>query len=171
MISVKVFVRIVVCVSVVSALLLGGCGKKSEERRAEEMTGEILKEATGKDVDVKMQGQNIRIQGQDSNAEISKTNVWPSEMFEDVPPFTAGKIERMTKSKGDGVKTFNVFFIDIQTNALKNYAAVLKEKGWEAQLTDMGRGGMISAQKDKLSLSFSFNQEDKKGVLAVLATQ
>lgn len=45
----------------------------------------------------------------------------------------------------------------------------LKEKGWQVQLMQMGKGGMISAKKDKLGMNFSFNAEDRKGTLAVFS--
>ncbi|MBA4367502.1 MAG: hypothetical protein C0403_07670 [Desulfobacterium sp.] len=171
MISAKVFIRIAVCTMVVSAMLLGGCGKKSEEKMAEEKMENMLKKATGKDVDVNIQGKGIKIEGQDSKAQISETSVWPPEMFEDVPKFTSGKIEHVTKTQEGSNQTFNIFFVDIDGNALKNYAAALNEKGWQTQILDMGKGGMISAQKDKLSMNFSFNSEDKKGLLGVFSAQ
>ena len=171
MISAKVFARIAMCIMIVSALLLGGCGKKSEEKKAEETMENMLKVATGKDVEVDIQGKDIKIEGQDSKAQIAETSVWPPEMFEDVPKFTAGKIEHVTKTQEGSHQTFNIFFVDIEGDALKNYAAALNEKGWQAQLLDMGKGGMISAQKDKLGMNFSFNAEDKKGLLAVFSAQ
>jgi len=169
--SAKVFFRIAVCIVVLSVLLLGGCGKKSEEKMAEQMMEKTLKDATGKDMDVDIQGKDIKIEGQDTKAQISETNVWPSDIFADVPQFTAGRIEHVTKSQADGNQTFNIFFADIQEDALKNYAAALKNKGWQAQLMDLGKGGMISAQKDKLGMNFSYNAEDKKGTLAVFSSQ
>lgn len=171
MISTKIFTRIAVCGMIVSALLLGGCGKKSEEKIAEETMENMLKVSTGKDVDVNIQGKNIKIEGQDSKSQISETSVWPPEMFEDVPKFTAGKIEHVTKTQEGSNQTFNIFFADIEGDALKKYLAALNEKGWQTQLMDMGKGGMISAQKDKLGMNFSFNTEDKKGLLAVFSTQ
>lgn len=169
MMSARGWFRTVVCILAVSALLLGGCGKKSEERMAEEQMEDMLKEATGKDVDVNIQGKDVTIEGQDTKAQIFETSVWPSDMFGDVPQFTAGTIEHVTRTQESGNQTFNIFFIDIQGDALKDYAAALKEKGWQAQLMQMGKGGMISAQKDKLGMNFSFNAEDRKGTLAVFS--
>jgi len=171
MISAKVFARIAMCIMIVSALLLGGCGKKSEEKKAEETMENMLKVTTGKDVEVDIQGKDIKIEGQDSKAQLSETSVWPPEMFEDVPKFTAGKIEHVTKTQEGSNQTFNIFFIDIEGDALKKYATTLNEKGWQTQLLDMGKGGMISAQKDKLGMNFSFNADDKKGLLAVFSAQ
>jgi hypothetical protein len=169
--SAKDWIRIMVSISAVSALLLGGCNQKSEERTAEKVTEKMLKATTGKEVDVKIQGKNIQIEGRETRVEISETTVWPSDMFQDVPPLTEGKIEHVTKSQEEGTRTFNIFFVDLQGDVLKNYAAALKEKGWEAQLMEMGKGGMISAQKNQLGLHFSVNQEDRKGTLAVFAAQ
>lgn len=171
MISAKVFARIVMCIMIAGALLIGGCGKKSEEKTAEETMENMLKVSTGKDVDVNIQGKDIKIEGQDSKAQLSETSVWPPEMFEDVPKFTAGKIEHVTKTQEGSNQTFNIFFVDIEGDALKKYTTALNEKGWKTQLMDMGKGGMISAQKDNLGMNFSFNAEDKKGLLAVFSAQ
>ncbi len=171
MISAKVFIRIALCGMIVSTLLFGGCDKKSEEKTAEETMENMLKVTTGKDVDVNIQGKSIKIEGQDSKAQLSETSVWPPEMFDDVPKFTTGKIEHVTKTQEGGNQTFNIFFVDIEGDALKNYTAALNEKGWQPQLMDMGKGGMIIAQKGKLGMNFSFNKEDKKGILAVFSAQ
>ena len=163
--------KMTVCILTMSALMLAGCDKKPEERKAEKITEQMLKGVMGKDVDVDIKGKNIKIEGQDSKVEISETNIWPSEMFEDVPKFTAGRIEHVTKTQEGGTQSFNIFFADIRGDALKEYDAELKGKGWQTQLMDMGKGGMISAQKDKLGLNFSSSQDDNKGILAVFSTQ
>jgi hypothetical protein len=152
MISAKGFVRTALCFLAVCALVVGGCGKKSEEKMAERAMEDMLKGVTGKDVDVNIQGKDIRIEDQDSKVQMSETSVWPTDMFADVPLFTAGRIEHVTKSQAEGTQSFNIFFIEIKGDAMKDYSAVLKEKGWQAQLMDMGNGGMISAQKENLFL-------------------
>jgi hypothetical protein len=171
MMSAKGWIRIMVTILALSTLLLNGCGKKSEERMAEEMTKKIIKQSTGKDVDVKMKGNNIKIEGQDSKTEIAQTTTWPLEMFKDVPQFTAGKIEHVVKAKEGGMQKFNIFFIEINSDALKNYADLLKEKGWQANLIQMGdKGGMLNAQKGNLGMNFAFSAEKKDGMLAVFST-
>jgi hypothetical protein len=171
MMSAKDWGRIMVSILIVSAMMFSGCGKKSEERISEEMTEKMLKETTGKDVDVNIQGKNIKIEGEGTKAEISETNVWPPDMFEGVPQFSAGRIDHVTKSQEGGTRSFNIFFADVSGDALKDYDAVLKKKGWQTQLVDMGKGMMISAQKDKLGLNLSFSNEDKRGTLAVFTAQ
>lgn len=163
--------KMTVCILTMSALMLGGCDQKPEEPKAEKIAENMLKGVMGKDVDVDIKGKNIKIEGQDSKVEISETNVWPPDIFGDVPQFTAGRIEHVTKTKEGDTQSFNIFLADIRGNALKDYDAELKEKGWQTQLMDMGKGGMISAQKDKLGLNFSFNQDDKKGTLTVFSAQ
>ena len=163
--------KMTVCILTMSALMLAGCDKKPEERKAEKITEQMLKGVMGKDVDVDIKGKNIKIEGQDSKVEISETNIWPPDMFEDVPQFTSGRIEHVTKTQEGGTQSFNIFFADIRGDVLKEYDAELKGRGWQTQLMDMGKGGMISAQKDKLGLNFSSSQDDNKGILAVFSTQ
>jgi len=107
---------------------------------------------------------------EERKAEKITENVLKGVMGKDVPQFTAGRIEHVTKTREGDTQSFNIFFADIRGDALKEYDAELKEKGWQTQLLDMGKAGMISAQKDKLGLSLSSSQDDNKGTLAVFST-
>jgi hypothetical protein len=160
-----------VCILIAGGVVFSGCGKKSEERTAEKMTEKILKESTGKDMKVNIEGKNIKIEGEGSKAEISEANAWPADMFEAVPKFSGGKIDRVTRTQEGTTQNFNLFFVDVQEDAVKGYETLLKEKGWQIQLVDMGTGMMISAQKDKLGLNFSYTREGKRGTIAVFTAQ
>jgi hypothetical protein len=152
-----------------SLFLLNACSEKTSQ---EKITEKILKQATGKDVQVKMDGGNIKIEQKGSKTEIAETTVWPPEMFKDVPKFTAGKIERVIKSQEEGdILKFNIYLTGFNSDDVKNYAGVLKEKGWETTLMQMGdKGGYLNAQKGKMGLNFGFNVEEKNGTLAVYNT-
>jgi hypothetical protein len=153
-----------------SLLVLTGCGgKKADEKTAEKMAEKVIKETTGKDVDVKVEEGKIEFEGKDFKTEIAETAAWPSDMFEDVPQFTLGKIERVNKTQEEaGMKKFNIYFIDFEEDAVKKYADILRENGWQTNLMQMGaQGGMLSAQKGNLALSFPFSLEKKNGTLMV----
>ncbi|MBI5739799.1 MAG: hypothetical protein HZA16_03675 [Nitrospirae bacterium] len=149
-----------------SLFLLNACSEKSSQ---EKMVERSLEHATGKDVDVKMQGDKIQIEQNGSTTEIAETTTWPPEMFKDVPEFTAGKIERVVKSREGGDKwTFNIYLVDINGDDIKNYAGSLKEKGWQTDLMQMGdKGGYLNAQKGNMGMNFGFSLERKDGMLAV----
>jgi len=149
-----------------SLILMTGCSEKSAQ---EKMTEKVLKQATGKEVDVKMQGGKIQIQDKDSKTEIAETTTWPSELVKDVPKFTAGKIERVVKSQEKGnAWTFNIYLEGFRGDDIKNYEKALKEKGWQTENLQMGgAGGYLNGQKGTMGINFGFDLEKKDGMLAV----
>jgi len=160
------WVRFMMAVLALALFLMNGCsGKKSEEQIAEK----IIKESTGKDAEVKMREGKIEIEGKDFKSEMSETTVWPADMFEDVPEFAFGKIERVLKSTEEtGMRKFNIYFVDVEQDALGKYADALKKSGWQARVMQMGdKGGMLTAEKGELALNFPFSLEKKSGTLVV----
>jgi hypothetical protein len=78
-------IGILAAVLVVGLFLMAGCsGKSSDEQMAEDMARKMIKQTTGKDVDVKMQGGKIEFKGRDFKSEITETTVWPADMFPEV---------------------------------------------------------------------------------------
>jgi glutathione peroxidase-family protein len=172
MVSGKRWIGIMVAFLTLSLFLVNACSEKSSQ---EKMAEESLKHATGKDVDVTMQGdkvQKVQIEQNGSKTEIAETATWPAEMFKDVPQFTAGKIERVVKSHEEGDKwKFNIYLVDINGDDIKNYAGALKEKAWQTDLMQMGdKGGYLNAQKGNMGMNFGFSLERKDGMLAVYNT-
>ncbi len=167
MVSEKRWIGIMVALLTLSLFLVNACSEKSSEEKIAE---KALKQATGKDVDVKMQEGKIQFEEKGSKTEIAETTTWPPEMFEDVPKFTAGKIERVVKSHEEGdIWTFNIYLVDINGDDIKNYAGALKEKGWQAvNIIQMGdKGGYLNAEKGTMGMNFGFSLERKDGMLAV----
>ncbi len=167
MISEKRWIGTMVVFLTLSLILFNACSEKSSQ---EKMVEKTLKHATGKDVDVKMQGGKIQIEEKGSKTEIAETATWPPEMFKDVPKFTAGKIKRVVKSHEEGdIRTFNIYLVDINGDNIKDYAGALKEKGWQAvNIIQMGdKGGSLNAEKGTMGMNFMFSLERKDGMLAV----
>ena len=149
-----------------SLFLINGCSEKSSQ---EKMTEKALKQATGKDVDVKMQGGKIQIEEKGSRTEITETTAWPQELIKDVPKFTAGKIKRVVKTHEAGdVWTFNIYLDGIKGDDIKIYAGALKEKGWKTDIMQMGdKGGSLNGEKGTMGINFVYSLERKDGMLAV----
>jgi hypothetical protein len=166
MVSEKRWIGIMVTIFTLCLFLMNGCSEKSTQ---EKMTEKALKHATGKDVDVKMQGGKIQIEEKGSKTEIAETTTWPSELIKDVPKFTAGKIKRVVKTHEEGgTWTFNIYLTDINGDDIKNYAGALKEKGWKTDIIQMGdKGGSLNGQKGTMGISFMYSLERKDGMLAV----
>ncbi len=123
-----------------------------------------------KDADVKMDDKSLKIEGKGSKLDLAETAEWPADMFEGVPKFTFGKIERVSKGEEGGMMKFNIYFHDIEKGGVERYVDLLKEAGWQADLnTAGGPGGIVSGGKGDLGLNFVFSNEDGTGVLAVFS--
>jgi hypothetical protein len=166
MVSEKIWIGIMVALLTLNLFLMYGCSEKSDQ---EKMTEQALKQSTGKDVDVKMQGDKIEIKDKDSKTEIAETTTWPSDLSGDVPKFTAGKIQRVVKSQEQGDSwSYNIYLAGISGDEIKKYENALKEKGWQTSIMQMGdKGGYLNGQKGTMGINFMFSLERKDGMLAV----
>lgn len=166
MISEKRWIGIMVALLTLSLFLVNACSEKSSQEKMIEGT---LKQATGKDVDVKMQGGKIQIEEKGSKTEMAETATWPSDMGKDVPQFTAGKIVRVVKTHEEGdVWTFNIYFEGINGDDIKSYAGAMKEKGWKTDIMQMGyKGGSLNGEKGTMGINFMYSLERTDGMLAV----
>jgi hypothetical protein len=165
------FSAVVGTVAILAGLLIiasCGGGKKAADKQAEAAVEQVLKTATGKDAEVKIDGKSVEIKGAGLTHEFAETAEWPADMFEGVPKFTFGKIERVSKGEEGGMKKFNIYFRDIEQGGIERYVDLLKEAGWRADLnTAGGPGGYVGGEKGGLGLNFMFNTEDGTGMLAV----
>jgi hypothetical protein len=152
-----------------SLLFLAACQDKSaREKAAEKAVGQVMKETTGKEASVDIQGEKIRIQTKDGTGEINVTNTWPEDMPGDVPRFTLGKIKGVNKSNVEGKKSWNVVIDETQEGAFPKYVEELKTKGWKIDLNlAMGKGGSVTASKTNHSLMVIFNNDQKTGTITV----
>jgi hypothetical protein len=171
MASKRRWIGLLAVIPMLSVFLIIGCSdKKSEEKLAEDMTKKFLKEATGKDIDVKMQKGKVEIDEKGgSKTVIAESTTWPSDMFKEVPQFTSGKIQHVVKSDEQGdIRKFNIHYTDLDSEGLNKYAEILKKNGWQTNVMQVGeKGSMLSAQLGKLAIQFSFEAKQKKGILVV----
>ncbi len=160
-------------VAILSGLLVFascGGGEKAADRQAEAAVEKALKAATGKDADVKIDGKSVEITGEGLKHEFAETAEWPADMFEGVPEFTFGKIERVSKGQEGGMMKFNIYFRDIEKGGIERYVDLLKEAGWQADINAVGgQGGIVGGGKDDLGLNFMFSDQDGTGMLAVFS--
>jgi hypothetical protein len=169
--NVRLWLGLVPAVIALCAFIAGGCGKKAEEVTAEKMMEKAMSEATGKDTKVDLNNGDVHVENKDMKVDIASSSTWPADMFADVPEFTGGTIERVVSSEEGGMKKFNIYFNTIKDNAIKEYVQSLKSKGWDANLMDMGKGGLLNGTKGKLGITFSYSTEKKDGMLAAFSTQ
>ncbi len=123
----------------------------------------VIRDSTGKEATVDIQGKNIRIQTKDGTGEMNVTSDWPQDMPGDVPHFTMGKIKAVNKTDAGGTKDWNVVIEEAQEGALAKYADELKAKDWKIMTTTTaGSGSSVMATKKDLTAVVVF-QTDKKG--------
>jgi hypothetical protein len=166
MLTEKKWIRIVITLLTLNLFLVFGCREKNTQ---EKMTEQVLKKATGKDVDVKINEGKVQIVDKDSRTEIAETTTWPADLSEDVPKFTTGKIQRVVKSQEQGDSwSFNIYLTDFSSDDIKDYENDLKGKDWQTEIMQMGdKGGYLNGQKGTMGINFMFNLEKKDGMLAV----
>jgi hypothetical protein len=151
-----------------SLILVFGCNQKKTQ---EKMTEKVLEKATGKDVDVNIDKGKIQIADKDSRTEIVETKSWPSNLSDEVPKCSAGKIIRVvrTQEKAD-TWTVNIYLSDISIKDIRSYESDLKSKGWQTSFMQMGdKGGYLNGQKGTLGISFVLNQEKQDGMLGIFS--
>ncbi len=150
-------------------VFLVSCQNKSaQEQVAEKMVEKAIKEGTGKEANVDIQGGKIRIQSKDGASEINVTNSWPEDMPGDVPLFTMGKIKGVNKSTIEGKKSWSVVIDEAQEGAFPKYVEELKAKAWKIDMNlSMGKGGSTAASKNNLNLMVIFDNDQKSGSISV----
>ena len=147
---------------------LVGCGRKAAEKRAEAISEKLASAALGRKVDLDQGGKTVRIEGKDGTTVMKETDQWPADIFADVPRFTFGKVKHVTQGEEGGMKKFNVFLDHIEPGGIARYTEMLRQKGWEMTVTDMGpKGGMLAGQKGHLGMNFAYSNESNDGMLAV----
>lgn len=160
--------RILVCLALTIAIAsFPGCGKKqTDEKLAERMTEEMLEQATGQKTDVDLKDGDVTIRTETGEVKMVATSQWPADMFDVVPRFDHGTIQRVTSGTEAGMRKFNIWYKDVPDDASDRYQEALKGAGFESQLVSMGpQGGMLSAQKGTVAVQFMHGKEDKTGVL------
>jgi hypothetical protein len=76
---------------------LAACkSRSSQEEAASRMAEKAIKEQTGQEAKVDIQGGNVRIQIGDTSGEVRKTQEWSRDIPPEVPRFTMGKIQGVT---------------------------------------------------------------------------
>jgi hypothetical protein len=160
--------RTLICLALAVAIAtVAGCGKKqADEKLAERMTEEMLEQATGQQADVDLKDGDITIKTGTGEVKMVATSQWPEDMFDVVPRFEHGTIERVHSGTDAGLRKFNIWYQGVPDDASDKYLAQLKAAGFESQLVSMGaQSGMTSAQKGDVAVQFMHNLEDDTGML------
>lgn len=139
------------------------------EKAAEKMTEKIIKNSTGEDVDIEIDGEGedakVTIKGKDGE-ELSFSggeNKLPKDLPNDVYVIDGKITGSGTMSSGEGsMITFSVEtekdFDDVKSKILKEF----EKEGWTT-VSDMtvGKNGMLSFSKEKHTANITINGEKK----------
>jgi len=72
-----------------------------------------------KDIEGKTDDTTPKIEAKGTQPDLDETAEWPADMFEGVPKFTFGKIERVSKGKEGGMMKFNIYFLDMEKGGIE----------------------------------------------------
>jgi len=160
-------VALVLCLAV-SALALSGC-----DLIAQKATEGALEGATGGAV--KVDGDSVTITGEDgAEATISDDTKIPADFPASVPMRDDGDVKAVITTTVDGGKGYmiNIMFKVPQTELLEWYKAEFEQDGWTI-LTEVstGDGGMISAEKDGITVNIVTGVEESDGYTSAITMQ
>lgn len=148
--------------------LLSCQNKSAQDQVAEKILEKTIKQGTGNEANVEIQGGKIRFQTKEGIGEINTTKVWSEDIPADVPKFSMGKINGISTSDMDGKKSWSVVIEGIQEGVFPKYVEELKAKNWKITSTlTMGTGGTVSASKNDLNLMGIFYKDQNTGIITI----
>jgi len=124
--------------------------KKASEKASEKM----IEKSISNDADIDIEKDKVTIK---TNEGTFTTDVsvksWSSEISNEVPEFKQGNILSVTTQKMDEGNSWVIAFENVPDSALKEYQTKLKNNSFKINnMTTYGAGGMLAAEKDKLSV-------------------
>lgn len=153
----KVFIIggvVVVALGLVGFLMSGFASRKAGEKMAEN----ILENELGGKVDIGSNGTDVSIETDRGNVQMGGSAVWPTNMPEDVPRLTAGKL-LMAASVSTG---WQVVAEDVSQEDYTAYYTALKGKNWvESGMMFDPNIGMVQMTKGQYTLVLAFDSEEK----------
>ncbi|NTU67795.1 MAG: hypothetical protein HGB02_02815 [Chlorobiaceae bacterium] len=127
--------------------LLGGCRKGDADRKS-------ARRATQADSAVPDGGQSVTIETSGRTVEIMAGGVgWPAGVPAEVPPFSFGTIHSVTRTESPDGVSWSIAAGELFPEAIKKYALLLKERGFQASSMIVGNGGSVTGQKGNISIA------------------
>ena len=144
---------------VITSSLMISC-KSSGEKAREKAMEKALENASGGKVDVDINGEKVKIEGENYKTELNVGGkTWPADMPEGVPKYDFGTIEHTSKSTSDDTQTWNVIYKKSIAGSLEKYDALLKKNGFKTIKFSQGNNGNITGEKGKMIITVSFSEE------------
>lgn len=146
-----------ICITVIIALTIIGCGKKPEEKIAEK----IVENGIGKKANVDINDESVKIETEDGSMSLKagKSAEVPKGFPSDVYIFKPANVE-MAMEVGQGYSIALKTGKDIES-VTSTYKKEMVKKGWERKAAmDMGENTMMMYEKEKRVTNIVVSQED-----------
>jgi hypothetical protein len=157
--SAKILAGILFSLAIMGIFMMDSCqspGKKAQEKMMEN----ALEQGSGKDSDVDIQGDKVKIESGDQKSEIDLAGKeWPNAIPADVPEFNYGSIHHTTYSEDSDVKGWGVFYEDVKLDAIDKYDTELKNKGFTTTKMTFPKGGTITGEKGNIIVSVIISEQ------------
>lgn len=117
-------------------IVFTGCSKASNEI-SEKAAEKAVKKETGKDVDIEYEKDKVKIETEDTEAEIEKTTKIPEDFPSDYPVYPGAKLESVIKINEQGEQAYQLFFrCDSSiSDVLDYYKKAFPEKGYKIEFS------------------------------------
>lgn len=130
-------------------LVLGGCRMGGDERDRK-----TIRPSARNGADDGSAGQSVTIETSGRTVEIIAGGVgWPSGVPGEVPPFSFGSINSVTRTENDEGVSWSIAAGELLPDAIRKYAALLNEHGYQASSMIVGNGGSVTGQKGNISIA------------------
>jgi len=125
------------------------CSCKKSAEKAQET---IMETAIGENANVDLDDQKIVIETDEGTFTSDATvKTWPKGIPDEVPEFKFGKIANLSTQNMEESKNWTLVFEEVPANALNDYKARLKEKGFRISSVSVpGAGGQVSGEKGNM---------------------
>ena len=122
------------------------------KRAAEKVEEKLIEKSIGDNADVDIDDEKVVIQTEEGTFTTDATqHDWPTEIPDDVPEFTKGKIVVVNTQEMNDGKSWVVIFEDVQQEAIANYKKQLEDNDFKINFTTTaGSGTHFAAEKDNL---------------------
>lgn len=133
--------------ALVLATMFNSC-KKSAEKTSET----IIEKSIGGDANVDIDDEKFVIETEEGTFTSDATaKSWPNEIPGEVPEFKFGKMANLSTQDVKESTNWTFVFEEVPANALNDYKAILKDKGFKVSSVSIpGAGGQVTAEKDKI---------------------
>jgi type II secretory pathway pseudopilin PulG len=148
-------------------LLSANACRQTAEKAQEQAIESAIESQSGGKADVEVNEGNINIESDEGSFSMKTgAKTWPSDIPASVTQPTGGAIAGVMTTETDEGNSWTVQYTGIPVTELDRYRDDLKAKGFQTGIMKTDEGGMVTGQKDKLSIMLQLGGDG--GVLTVV---